>query len=404
MYVQLFDGKSTMVMTEESCRVVEIGDLFALKEHAKKIGASFYRSRDSEGSNLVQKLLCLIKWRCIILPGYLLDYMKDILIAFPDLLGEADNNGDTPAHVLAKLSPDNILIYLATGLCHNPTDTENLYPGPKPDDPIFFDYSYQQYTYVWEILGRTPFFTDLIDLCLQYSDKRWLLMQNVNGNTPLHEATLANNYLVFKQFAEFNTEATTVVNNCNETILHLLATHPMLSLSDDVLDDIIKNNTKDKQPLLDKDGLTPVMRAIRAGNVEFAERLISLCPSLAELRDANGQTFWHLLVKEPPIVSFNLKNSSFTKEVVFSQLDIKDNDGKTALHLAIECRRFDLAEAFLGLHGAPTSKGIPIFLKQLLHIQNDEGITPADLIGELAYVPLQVTNYDLYTFCQSFCL
>ncbi|KAL2923684.1 26S proteasome non-ATPase regulatory subunit 10 [Bienertia sinuspersici] len=279
--------------------------------------------------------------------------MKDILIAFPDLLGEADNNGDTPAHVLAKLSPDNILIYLATGLCHNPTDTENLYPGPKPDDPIFFDYSYQQYTYVWEILGRTPFFTDLIDLCLQYSDKRWLLMQNVNGNTPLHKATLANNYLVFKQFAEFNTEATTVVNNSSETILHLLATHPMLSLSDDVLDDIIKNNTKDKQPLLDKDGLTPVMRAIRAGNVEFAE-------------------------------------SSFTKEVVFNQLDIKDNDGKTALHLAVECRRFDLVEAFIGLHGALTSKGIPIFLKQLLHIQNDEGITPADLIGELAYVPLQV--------------
>ncbi|KAL2923681.1 Protein ACCELERATED CELL DEATH 6 [Bienertia sinuspersici] len=141
-----------------------------------------------------------------------------------------------------------------------------------------------------------------------------------------------------------------------------------------------------------KDGSLLVI-AIQAGNIKFAEKLISLCPRLVELVGNNdhGQTFWHLLVNESPIVarSYNLKNSSFSKEPMLSLLDKKDNDGKTALHYAVECRRFDLAEILLGLDGTLTSKGTPIFLDHLLKIPNNDGITPTDLIGELAYVPPQ---------------
>ncbi|KAL2923676.1 IkB-like protein [Bienertia sinuspersici] len=134
------------------------------------------------------------------------------------------------------------------------------------------------------------------------------------------------------------------------------------------------------------------MRATQSGNIEFAERMCFACPSLAEAIDPNGQTFWHLLVNLPPTIPFNFANSSFTNEIVRRQLETKDNEGKTPLHLALEHRRFDLAETFLGLRGTLTSSGTPLFLEHLLKIPNKDGITPADLIGDSLYVPPEVIS------------
>ncbi|KAL2923655.1 Ankyrin repeat-containing protein ITN1 [Bienertia sinuspersici] len=382
------------MMTKEIYRMAESGDYLNLKQHMNKIGRHFFQSHDFQGKNLIHKFF-LIKTGHVIISVDFLHFIRNFVNKFQHLFSETDKNGDTPIHILARLNPNNIMIHLAIGdpQPDNPTPTENLYPGPKPNDPNFFNSSYQEYTYVWENLGRTNLLSQLIEHIFS-EDFDWkCLTQNIKGNTPLHEAILANNYPVFLRLTEFHKGATTLVNKHNETVLHLLAKSPMPSLGDDVLGDIINNNMKHECHMLDEDGLTPLMRAIQAGNIEFAERLCSLCPRLAELSNLNGQTFWHLLVDAPPIESFYFANSSFTKEVVRHQLDTKDKDGKTALHLALEHRRFDLAEAFLGLDGTLTSDGTPFFLEHLLKIPNNNGITPAELIGELSYVPLQFEEF-----------
>lgn len=49
----------------------------------------------------------------------------------------------------------------------------------------------------------------------------------------------------------------------------------------------------------DQNGLTPLLRAFQTCNMSTATILCSVSPEAARISDANGQTFWHLLVKQP---------------------------------------------------------------------------------------------------------
>ena len=132
-----------------------------------------------------------------------LGFVQNVLDSFPQFLEETDKNGDTPVHILARLSPENIMTHLAIELCHNPIYTENLYGESGPKDRAFFTSSYQKYNYAWEVLGKTPFFKHLLECCLP-SFVKGCFIKNANGNSALHEAILANNDLVFEKLALLN--------------------------------------------------------------------------------------------------------------------------------------------------------------------------------------------------------
>ncbi|KAL2923677.1 Ankyrin repeat-containing protein ITN1, partial [Bienertia sinuspersici] len=392
-----------MMMSERECNAVEHGDVEYLLvcAHAADTGHGpkyFSCKRDSERKNYLHKFF-LIKWGNVVITWRFIEFIE--MIINEDMMKQTDINGDTPLHILAQLEPHNIKIRVFT-LDEDFTRLEE--ECEDIGDERLCAQSSDRYldNYVWTYLSKTSLLSNLIEICaaklVENNSNGPLVMQNLKGNTPFHEAIISKNYQVMIKLAELSRDVA-LVNNCNETVLHLLATLiPTPSIADDILGDIIKNNMKDGSLLVN---------VILAGNMEFAEKLITLCPKLVEVMDNhindNGQTFWHLLVNESPIVarSFNLENSSFTKEPMLSVLENKDNNGKTALHLAVERRRFDLAELLLGLDGTLTSEGTPIFLDHLLKIPNNDGITPTDLIGELAYVPPQVTHHASFHYFYS---
>ncbi|KAL2923752.1 Protein ACCELERATED CELL DEATH 6 [Bienertia sinuspersici] len=326
------------MMTKKVRLTAKYADVRALQKHLveKKDEPSSLWSQDRYGRNLVHRLF-QIKSRHVIVSETFICFIKDYVGKDMQLLLRGtDKDGNTPFHILAQLDHDNIMIHLAKGLRLIPTPTRNLYKGPKPFYSNCLTKFYQKYEYSYQKLRETNFLTEVLNASLYFFDREWLT-QNAKGNTALHEALIAKNYPLFIRLAEFDEGATASVNK------------RIPAVAEDVVENIITNNTQNDHFFCNKDGMTPLFLALKAGNIEFAAKLCSICPRLAERRDANGQTFWHELVNLPPIEPpFNFANSSFTEDTtVCFQLAAKDSQEKTALHRAIECSRFDLAETFL---------------------------------------------------------
>ena len=142
---------------------------------------------------------------------------------------------------------------------------------------------------------------------------------------------------------------------------------------------------------LDEDGLTPLLRATYEGNLSTARSLCSIASASAKICNANGQSFWHLLVNHPSdyYVKLLLKDSNLRPH-----LKSKDKNGNTMLHLAIEGNRFDIVKVFFQVwedEGKSSTKRK--WFVDLLNIQNKAGKTPGDLIGESTCLPTHVIKY-----------
>ncbi|CAN6221312.1 unnamed protein product [Urochloa humidicola] len=114
----------------------------------------------------------------------------------------------------------------------------------------------------------------------------------------------------------------------------------------------------------DNDGLFPVHVAASAGNLVAVIILLIVCPGCAGLRDSQGRTFLHTAVemRSHNIVKFVRMRPQFN-----SILNIQDNQGNTALHLAI-------LEGHLGIFQTLIKNP-----QVRLNLPNHEGKTPMDL-------------------------
>ncbi|KAL2932733.1 hypothetical protein RDABS01_015852 [Bienertia sinuspersici] len=143
----------------------------------------------------------------------------------------------------------------------------------------------------------------------------------------------------------------------------------------------------------DRDGLTPILRAYKAGNLFTAAFLCNLSPEAATIVDPDGNTFWHLLVKHP---SHYFVHRLLQKTALREVLKQGDKDGKTPLFLALENNRFDILEDFLDIWERQRNE-LPAtytqrqpecrWLVDLLKIPNKAGKTSEDLIAESTCLP-----------------
>ncbi|KAJ1255852.1 hypothetical protein BS78_K147900 [Paspalum vaginatum] len=115
----------------------------------------------------------------------------------------------------------------------------------------------------------------------------------------------------------------------------------------------------------DSDGLSALHAAALMGNGPAVKLLLKFCPGTADILDNHGRTFLHAasLRGHSSIVSHVTKN-----RMLDNILNKQDREGNTMLHLAVQAGEYNVVSKLL-------SSG-----KVQVHIMNNEGHTPYDLI------------------------
>ncbi|KAL2923680.1 hypothetical protein RDABS01_015171 [Bienertia sinuspersici] len=217
-------------MSERECSAAEHGDVEYLRVYAYTAytghGPKYFScQRDPERKNYLHKLF-LIKWGNVVITWKFIEFIEKIINE--DMMKQIDKNGDTPLHILAKLEPHNIKIHVPTlGQDYRRLENESEEISERLCAQSSYSYFSRNdldlYNCVWTCLSKTHLLSNLIELCAakvlhKYSSNGPLVMQNVKGNTPFHEAIISKNYPIMIKLAELCKDST-LVNNCNETAL-----------------------------------------------------------------------------------------------------------------------------------------------------------------------------------------
>ncbi|XP_020174790.2 uncharacterized protein [Aegilops tauschii subsp. strangulata] len=114
----------------------------------------------------------------------------------------------------------------------------------------------------------------------------------------------------------------------------------------------------------DNKGQYPIHIAATMGNCKVVTLILGNCPECAGLRNAHGRTFLHVAVdmRWEKIVDYATKNDTFA-----SILNMQDNNGDTALHLAVQVGVLRIFRNLLRNNHVS------------LNLANHKGQTPADL-------------------------
>ncbi|XP_021730995.1 protein ACCELERATED CELL DEATH 6-like [Chenopodium quinoa] len=358
-------------MTMDVCEATDRASITFLKGRLHNFGSNFLFSRDSERRNVVHKLM-QINNGTTINPADYIEFIQQVLESFPEFICQTDRNGDTPVHILVR-NPPNTLIRLPN------SDTGKYKLSRLSED------------------SESDLTVKLLDLSCRYFTKAqeeasvigarydppWLV-QNIVGNTPLHEALIVNqSETMVLRLIELDIEDTAkLINKLNQTPLHLIAGCPLGTYEylcdEESIKYLVKANEKATHTH-DNDGLTPLLRAAKSGNVKVILTLLkNSSHDTKMLPDQKyGQTFWHLLVKQSNYsTSYLIKSRPELRSVLI----FRDFEGNTPLHLAIKAGRFDHAINFLKDMDSET-------VKKLLEQKNDAGITSGDIIRSAPEIP-----------------
>ncbi|KAL6846402.1 hypothetical protein ACP4OV_023850 [Aristida adscensionis] len=180
-----------------------------------------------------------------------------------------------------------------------------------------------------------------------------------NGQNALHAAVLRGK-VVTKVLLEWNKSLTTQRDENGSTPLHFAATVPQQWLQ---CSQVFEANPGALYQS-DHDGLFPIHVAAAVGAKRIIIMFINKCGSSAGLCDSKGRTFLHVAIqkKRVGIVSFACRNQSLTWI-----LNMRDKDGNTALHLAVQAGSFRMFCALLGNRHVK------------LNLTNAKGETPLDI-------------------------
>jgi hypothetical protein len=108
------------------------------------------------------------------------------------------------------------------------------------------------------------------------------------------------------------------------------------------------NSNRDALYQLDNDGLSPIHIAASVGRFLTIALFLEKCPGSAGLRDAKGRTFLHVAVEKkmvwtvyyacmhPLVARIRFRQKCMNLSQQAWVMNIQDNDGNTALHLAVK--------------------------------------------------------------------
>lgn len=205
-------------MTVEESEAADRANITVLRERMSRLGMKFLLSHDSKGRNVLHKLLHINLERYIVQNDFV-DFIRTVLGRCPALISQTDFKGDTPVHVLVRNHPQTS-IHVALS---DPSNTQQ-----------------KDVTYKMSSLLESSLLSVLVELCHQCIltnqeeasldgvryDTIWLV-QNTDGNTPLHEALIATNHGLAMRLLEHDQRSAGLVNKRKETPLHLLTRHPL---------------------------------------------------------------------------------------------------------------------------------------------------------------------------------
>ncbi|CAL5088988.1 unnamed protein product [Urochloa decumbens] len=182
------------------------------------------------------------------------------------------------------------------------------------------------------------------------------------GQNALHAAVITGKELTEKVL-EWNKDLTTLMDGKGSTPLHIAAALPGGNRKGSVCSQTFEANTTALyQP--DNDGLFPIHVAASLGEQGTIAMFLKKCPSSAGLCDTKGRTFLHVAVEKKMmhVVSYACTKGSLTWI-----LNMQDNVGNTALHLAVQAGSLRLFSALLGKQEVN------------LNLSNAKGQTPLDI-------------------------
>ncbi|KAG8060337.1 hypothetical protein GUJ93_ZPchr0002g25219 [Zizania palustris] len=272
-----------------------------------------------------------------------------------DLLFKQNKKGDTPLHCAARAGKSTIvehLIKLVAGEEKKLLETENelketaLHEAVRIGDngivKLLMEKDAELASFPEE--GTSPLFLaillgeDTIVETLYRKSGKNLSYSGQNGQNALHAAVLRGTGLT-KKLLEWRKDLTTKMDengstplhfasalNSNQTILQFPWIKPVCWL-------VLEAN-----PIAlyhaDKDGLFPIHVAASVGSTRSISIFLRWSVSCAGFRDgAKGRTFLHVAVENGRrrVVSYACRNQ-FLSWI----LNMQDNDGNTALHLAVQ--------------------------------------------------------------------
>ncbi|KMS97942.1 hypothetical protein BVRB_4g097260 [Beta vulgaris subsp. vulgaris] len=242
-------------------------------------------------------------------------FVKEALERYFDLIFQKDSIGDTPLHVAARLQTPAALRFLQSSL-HNGRNRDSVQNS-------------------------------------EIENLRILAVSNSKGNTILHEAARTNNYETIRHLLYWsrytgNIEGIACTNHNNENFLHLLAryaTYTATSSSYSTKYSLMARElyiSASCAYVRDKDGFTPVLRAVQCRRLRLANFLVNKFPESIKIFDNKYRTVLHHLsaalvidvVDDSEDITPLLKKFIEFHGVCDFRL-AQDEDGNTPLHLAI---------------------------------------------------------------------
>uniref|UniRef100_A0ACD5YF64 Uncharacterized protein n=1 Tax=Avena sativa TaxID=4498 RepID=A0ACD5YF64_AVESA len=208
--------------------------------------------------------------------------------------------------------------------------------------------------YLAILLGKST-----IALTLYHASGGNLSYCGEDGQNALHVAVLREEVMV-ELLLHWDKSLTTQVDKYGRTPLHSASA---VFVSFPAFYQVFKANCAALYQA-DNEGLFPIHVAACGGDKVAIAFFLLKCPDSAGLRDAKGKTFLHVAIEqgELDIVSYVCGNPC-----VAWILNMQDNDGNTALHLAIQARKFRMFCALFGNR------------KVDLNLTNNQGETPRDI-------------------------